>query len=370
MDILTYIPFAKEEGGAEIVYKQVSQRLKKRGHNVTCLRRGANLQPGQFCRKGNTWRISLSAPPTWKSCLRPTQAYQFIVSLFGLYVFLRKNNPVLVNYHFSSIHIILFIILKPIIGYKLVISHHGSDVEKARGLHGRLLPYIVTCADEVTCVSHDLLSKLKCQVPGWSGGKVVSNGINVDFWGHIPSGCERKSDMIVAVGNLKPVKGHFILIEAMKEVLKSRPEARLHIFGEGALYNRYEQLISRLGLEESVFLEGWTEPDKLRCCLHRASLFAHPSLREGFGVAVVEAMASGLPVIASDSGAIPEVTKGSGARLVDSEDPSVWAQKLKDALVDRVWLEEASKKSKKRAAHFSWEAAIDEYEAIFKILMN
>jgi N-acetylgalactosamine-N,N'-diacetylbacillosaminyl-diphospho-undecaprenol 4-alpha-N-acetylgalactosaminyltransferase len=111
--------------------------------------------------------------------------------------------------------------------------------------------------------------------------------------------CPWKSELpvIITAGRLSPVKAQWHLIRAFAEVRKNRP-CQLAILGSGDLENYLKRLARDLNIEKDVFFLGWhLNPFKL---LSRANVFVLPSLTESFGLVLVEAMACGLPVIATD----------------------------------------------------------------------
>jgi glycosyltransferase involved in cell wall biosynthesis len=129
------------------------------------------------------------------------------------------------------------------------------------------------------------------------------------------------ADAIVAavVAQLIPRKGHGVLLDALPALLDQH--ARLHVlfFGQGPLEARLQRRIHRLGLAQRVHLLGFrNDVDEL---LPALDLVVHPALREGMGVALLESMASGVAVLASAVGGIPEVIEdGVSGRLVPPGD--------------------------------------------------
>ncbi len=111
--------------------------------------------------------------------------------------------------------------------------------------------------------------------------------------------------------------------------------------------------IARLGLESHVRFTGWVPDADLPYLLSGAGVLVMPSLYEGFGLPALEAMACGTPVIASNAGAIPEVT-GEAALLVDPADTVALAEAMRGVLGDRLLREDLAAKGLARAAQFSW----------------
>lgn len=125
--------------------------------------------------------------------------------------------------------------------------------------------------------------------------KVILNPVDV------PSEYIRKNNKekkIVTVGRLEPQKNHSMLIKAFASIHRSFPDYRLEIYGEGSLRNELEELIRSEGLEDSVYLMGYTK--NVFEAVSTAKLFVLSSDYEGMSNALLEAMAMGLPVVSTD----------------------------------------------------------------------
>jgi glycosyltransferase involved in cell wall biosynthesis len=138
------------------------------------------------------------------------------------------------------------------------------------------------------------------------------------------------------VGRLHPTKNPIVLVQALG-LLASHVNCELLIIGEGSERDRIESSIRSLGLSEKVRLSGFVQaPDELLTTCH---IYAQPSLAEGFGIALVEAMSCGLPVIASAAGGMRElVENGRTGWLVAVPDP----QSIADA-IQKAWNLEPNK---------------------------
>lgn len=135
------------------------------------------------------------------------------------------------------------------------------------------------------------------------------------------------SFVVGCVGSLVPCKGHAVLIEAIATVAKIVPNILCLIVGEGPERARLESLIRRRHLEEIVILTG--QRKEVPQLLSLMNLFVMPSLQEGLGLALLEAMAAGKPVIASNVGGIPEVICDSQTGLlVPPAQPNALAEAL------------------------------------------
>lgn len=109
---------------------------------------------------------------------------------------------------------------------------------------------------------------------------------------------KNKENKIATVGRLEPQKNHSMLIKAFASIHRRFPDYRLEIYGEGSLRNKLEELIKLEGLEDSVYLMGYTK--NVFEAVSTAKLFVLSSDYEGMSNALLEAMAMGLPVVSTD----------------------------------------------------------------------
>lgn len=149
--------------------------------------------------------------------------------------------------------------------------------------------------------------------------------------GIVPAG-HGPPHVIGTASRLAPIKGLTYLLRALAVLLKRIPDVRLEIAGAGPQQQALADEARALGLRESVTFLGW-QPD-LSSVLRKWDIFVQPSLDEGFAITTLEAMASGLPVVASAVGGLQElVVDGATGYLVPPRDPDVLAQRLATLLL-------------------------------------
>lgn len=171
---------------------------------------------------------------------------------------------------------------------------------------------------------------------------VIHNGIDVEHFqaSSIENRESRKKTLgldngpvVGIIARLSDVKGHIYLIEAMKLVLEDIPNAQLLIVGEGKTRDELINLIYRLGIQKNVFLI----PSVIdtACVLSIMDIFAMTSLKEGLGLSLMEAMASGLAVIGSDVGGIKTlIQEGFNGLLVKPKDSNALSKAILELLRD------------------------------------
>jgi glycosyltransferase involved in cell wall biosynthesis len=180
---------------------------------------------------------------------------------------------------------------------------------------------------------------------------------------------QRDSWTIGAAGRLVPIKGYALLIEALAEVRKHCPEARLEIAGDGPSRAELQRQVRTLRLESAVQFLGWC--DEIEVPMSRWTVFAQPSLEEALGITVLQAMASGLPVIATAVGGIPEiVNEGGTGLLVGVGDVQSLARALTRLLTDRNLRARLGAAALVRADEFSEQRFVGAVQGIYRELLG
>jgi glycosyltransferase involved in cell wall biosynthesis len=176
--------------------------------------------------------------------------------------------------------------------------------------------------------------------------------------------------VIGTAARLVPVKGIEYLIRAMRLVRAQIPQARLQIAGSGPEQARLQSEADQLGLDDCIEFLGWQAP--LQPWFEDWDVFALPSLEEAFGIAVLEAMAAGLPVVSTAVGGIPElVLNGRTGLLVPSRDPQSLATCLIQILRSPQLRREMGSAAQARAlSQFSSERMVGSMRATYESLLQ
>ena len=258
-------------------------------------------------------------------------------------------------------------------GVPYAVVMHGSDVPggenaRFRALYPIVKPWVRRVwrgAAAVLAVSESLRV---LALRTWPGGHIdiVPNGVDVDLFhpATLPDRPEQNNIVIVTVARLVEIKGIHYLIDAlalMPDNVRSR--IRLRLFGTGSQEGRLRHQAQAAGVEAQVEFGGLAPYSQIPDILRSADVFALPSLQEGLPLSLLEAMATGLPVVTTPVGGIPDVIRdGVNGLMV----PCRSAVALRDALVRlagdprlRAQLGEAAQRD---APSWSWTAAWERYE--------
>lgn len=176
---------------------------------------------------------------------------------------------------------------------------------------------------------------------------------------------------ILNVGTLEPGKNQATLLRAFQRLKEQGMEDELVIAGQrGWMYERLFRLVDELGLRGQVHFTGYLPDEDLVAVYNLADVFVFPSLYEGFGLPPLEAMACGLPVVASNAPAPVEVLDGA-ALLVSPRDVEGLAEGLGRVLQDRRLRYRLRKRGLERAVQFSWERTaretVEAYQAASRV---
>ncbi len=202
--------------------------------------------------------------------------------------------------------------------------------------------------------------KIRVVHPGYDPRVYFRNGFD-------PSPGQHQDPYLLYVGNLLPHKNVLRLLDALA-ILRRRQRCRLILRGEGrpAYARALQERGESLGLKDAVAFLGYTAEDTLRGLYSRAACLVLPSLGEGFGLPILEAMACGTPVVVANTSSLPEVA-GDAAIQVDPYDAVGLADAMYRVLTDRDLREQLRQRGFRRVALFSWRRTAEEISRLLEI---
>ena len=234
-------------------------------------------------------------------------------------------------------------------------------------------------SDVVVAVSAPLRRHLvqRTRIPA-SKVTVLPNGIDTARFApghrsgtiHARFGIAPGSSLVGCVARLDPIKNHGLLLASLKLVLLSLPQTRLVLAGEGPLRQELEALVSEMGISKSVIFAGAiadTAP------LYRdLDVVVLPSLSEGTSISLLEAMASGVPVVATAVGGTPDLLAGGASgMLVPSGDAAAMASAVMRLLRDSELRSQLAAKGRERVtSNFSQLAMVIAYEELYHSILR
>lgn len=352
-----------EMGGIPVYVTQLARGLKQRGH-VPLVASGGGWLEGRL-RQDRIPHVRI--PCRTSNELSPLLWIQAFPMLLGV---VRRERPELLHAH-TRVTQVLAWALHRFTGVPYVTTCHGFYRSR---VGRRLFP---CWGKSVMAVSKATMDRLVKQYRLVSPRRVVSveNGIEISRFLEAPPPREvaafrqanglRGWPIIGSVARLSPVKGFEFLLKAMPALLKEFPRLQLVLVGDGPARADLVRLSYALKIQEQVVI---THPvEDTRIPLSVMDCFAAPSLQEGFGLALVEAMAAGIPVVATQSGGPSEIIEhGRSGLLVSSGDAEGLGKAILTLLKDPFQRTAILQKAQERARTlFNMERVLHEVEQVY-----
>jgi glycosyltransferase involved in cell wall biosynthesis len=244
------------------------------------------------------------------------------------------------------------------LGLPVILTARGQDVTQLTRFRipRRLILWSVAQAAKVITVSEALRRDLIAL--GADPDQVVTlrNGVDLQRFRPLDrSECRRRAGFtgttLLSIGNLVEVKDHELLIRALAFL----PDVRLHVIGEGRLDNYLQRLISKLGLQERVWISGHVPHGDLVALYNAADALVLTSRREGLPNVMLESLACGTRVVATAVGGVPEILNSPEAgALVHDRDPAAVARAITTLLTQPV----ERSRTRARAEQLGWPETI------------
>ena len=253
-------------------------------------------------------------------------------------------------------------------GCSLVTTEHSTSNGRRRWWLRQLDGWMYSSYKRIACISDATAEELARWCPHVKNKlRVVPNGIPLEFFANARpadlSGLGDGMTKAVFVGRLDPEKDHGTLLRAL--VLS--PCIHLFLLGDGPIRKQLEQLARDLGVWHRVTFAGFRDdvPQMLKAC----DIYVHSTTFDGFGIAACEAMAAGLPVIASDVPGLAQVVEGAGV-LTPVGDHEILARELNALAGSAEKRARMSEASRRRARDFSIERTVDLYIKMYEAVLQ
>jgi N-acetyl-alpha-D-glucosaminyl L-malate synthase BshA len=360
-------------GGSGVVAYEIGRAMaEEKGHTVHFM----GLEPPFRLKEDDSERMRFHKVNVKEYPVFDFQPYSLALAS-QLSTIIKRFCIDVVHSHYALPHAVSALLARDISGkksVKCITTLHGTDITVV-GAHPGMMDitrYAIEKSDVVTAVSNSLAADSE-RVLGITKGKIktVYNFINPkDFNPSLrPPECEGRTDRtaVLHLSNLRAVKRPLDVIHIFHNILKAvhRP-VELRIVGEGPLQVEMMDLVEKLGMEDDVkFMGIHSNIGKVIAC---ADLMLLPSQHESFGLAALEAMACGVPVVASRVGGLPEVIDhGRSGFLFPVGDVDKAAEKAIKLLEDRKLYKSIRQQGLKDAVEkFAVNKIVEQYEALYK----
>ena len=358
-------------GGSGVVATELGLELSKRGHEIHFI---TYNQPVRLELLSNNVHYHEVNVPEY--ALFHYQPYELALSS-KLVDMVKLHNIEILHVHYAIPHAYAAYMAKKILEDEgillpIVTTLHGTDITLV-GSHPFYKPAVtfsINKSDAVTTVSQSLKEDTLRLFDIKNDIHVVPNFIDLEKYNHKFTDCQRAmlaedhEKIITHISNLRPVKRSQDVISIFYNIQKELP-AKLMLIGEGPEREKIEYRCQELGiLEKVIFFGKSNEIDKILCY---SDLFLLPSETESFGLAALEAMASSVPVISSNTGGIPEVNiHGVSGFLSNVGDVADMTKNALYILSDAGRLKTFKMNARKAALKFDLHTIVPQYEAIYE----
>jgi len=243
--------------------------------------------------------------------------------------------------------------LKGICKYRLIIQCLGSDVNvhSKNNFRKKLLKKSFDLSDGIITVSKALQSEVE-KISNKANVKTIYNGVNFSRFTLSVEKFDKLS--LIFIGNIIKTKGIYELINAVKIMIKSGENLHLHIVGNGPELDNIKALIVKHGLQESVTVHGTVNHHQVVDLLQKCHALVLPSYQEGVPNVIMEALACGVPVVATKVGGIPEVVNDNNGVLINDHNESDVVEGIEKCLSSK-WNEQVIRKSIRT---YTWDANV------------
>ena len=358
-------------GGSGVVATELGLELSKRGHEIHFITYNQPVRLELISNNVHYHEVNVPEYPLFHY-----QPYELALSS-KLVDMVKLHGIEILHVHYAIPHAYAAYMAKKMLKEEgiylpIVTTLHGTDITLV-GSHPFYKPAVtfsINKSDAVTTVSQSLKDDTLRLFDIKNDISVVPNFIDLEKYNHEFTDCQRammandEEKIITHISNLRPVKRVQDVISVFYNIQKEMP-AKLMFIGEGPEKENVELRCQELGiLDKVVFFGRSNEIDKILCF---SDLFLLPSQTESFGLAALEAMASGVPVISSNTGGLPEVNiHGESGFLSNVGDIEDMTKNALYILSDETRLKTFKDNARKEALKFDLHAIVPQYETIYE----
>lgn len=286
-----------------------------------------------------------------------------------------RRNVRMVNMHYPvpASQALLRVARRAVPDIPVVVGLHGLDLTSAASgvarERARWRSFFAACDGVVAC-SRSLAERFDEAFPGMAPVQVIHNGVDVGRFASCgPAQSAASPRRVISIGKYEQKKGQDVLLRAFARVLPGFSDVVLELAGasgDGQVLAELQALAQKLSIAERVTFRCDVPYTEIAALLDGASLFVLPSRQEPFGIAIVEAGAAGLPVVASRVGGVPEIIEHDvNGQLVPPEDEQALAEVMSGLLSRPEFAARLGERLRTDVtARFTWAAAWHKYQRL------
>lgn len=255
-------------------------------------------------------------------------------------------------------------LLKWLTGAKAVVEVQGEIFNRKNWLLKKIGKFVMNKADRVRVNSNEIFNQVKKQGIPEDKIRVIFLRIDLDLFNPSRFSDKKNLEPIIGyIGRLVEGKG----IENILEAVKILNDYKLIIFGSGPLESKLKAMAQELNIKDKIEWRGFAPYNKVPEALSQIDIFVYPSLHEGFGRAIMEALAMEKAVVATNVGGIPDLIKdGINGFLVEPNNPEMLAGKIKILIENKELRENFGKAGRKWVSeNYEWNDGIKKFANLF-----
>lgn len=284
-----------------------------------------------------------------------------IIMLLNLLIYFnRKNNKNKILHIHSAIYTISGFIISCLYKIPIVMQLGGTDILRMEKsiIHKLILKRI----RYFICINKEISVRIKRINPN-SKTLVIGNSADLSLF----NTSKKNKNLFVSVGNLRWQKNYSTLINSFGMFIKKNPKAKLLIFGEGPERTKLENLIKSLSLEKNVFLKGYCNHKEIANTLSKSYIYVQSSVSEGLPKSILEGVAAGCPIVATNVGSCKEITDKFGICVEPNNKIDLYKAILKLFLNQELW-DTYHQECIKNRNQFSWENLVKKVSNFYEII--
>jgi N-acetyl-alpha-D-glucosaminyl L-malate synthase BshA len=364
-------------GGSGVVATELAKVLATRGHQVHLVSSDMPFRLNEFHEDLSFHQVHTPAYPLFREP-------QYVLSLANKLVQVARQFDLdVVHAHYAIPHATAAILAQQVLAssghaIRVVTTLHGTDITLVGNdpSFSEIVSFSIERSDGVTAVSRSLAASTRTELGVQRGITVIPNFLDCDVFRRVPVpqlrrrfAPEEGTRVVMHVSNFRPVKRIDAVMEVFARIARRVP-ARLVLVGDGPELGTVYRMGRQLDITGQVEAIGAQEA--IIPLLSAADVFLLPSAQESFGLAALEAMACGVPVVASDVGGLPEVIDhGRTGFLHDPSDLDAMAASAAAVLQDAALHAKVAGAAREKVADlFSVHRVVPQYEECYEAVLS
>ena len=352
-------------GGVQNCVKEISERLAKRGHTVQVFTSDIGCKKKKLISTKNLKIYYLKSFEIAHTPIFPSLLFKLIK--------IPKNS--ILHVHVGQGFVGEIVYLVSIIRGIPYIAHYHAD-SMPSGKMGFLLPIykkiflkkIIKSAKQIIVPTKDYVKIIKNKYGLFNQQiKIIPNGIDLKKFKYNKNSIKiNRPIKLLFVGNFSNVKNIPLLINSFESIVKKNYDSELYIIGTGDDKKKIIKLINNKKLDKKIFLCGRLEQKELFKKYSESDILIFPSKKESFGLVLLESLACGVPIVASNIEGIKNIIKDRHTGMLVNQTTEDFSSAIEKLINDQTLRENLIKNGLKEVKKYDWDDIIEKYIKVYK----